>query len=86
MTITRYAPAVKRDGKFSGMWEMEDGDYVLHADHLAALTAIERAAYERGVRDAADAVPVDQYHESWMARMLVCARVRILALLTQEGR
>ena len=56
------------------------------ADAEAHLTAIERAAYERGVRDAADAVPIDQYHESWMARMLVCARVRILALLTQEGR
>ena len=55
-------------------------------DAQAALAAIERAAYERGVRDAADAVPVDLYHESWMARMLVCARIRILALLTQEGR
>lgn len=56
------------------------------ADATAALAAIERAAYERGVREAADAVPVELYHESWMARMLVCARIRILALLTQEGR
>jgi hypothetical protein len=56
------------------------------ADAQAALAAIERAAYERGVRDAADAVPVDRYYESWMAPMLIVARNRILALLTQEGR
>ena len=80
MTITRYAMAEDIGG--GNMHPSPTGEFVLHS----ALTAIERAAYERGVRDAADAVPVDQYHESWMARMLVCARVRILALLTQEGR
>ena len=51
------------------------------ADAQAALTAIERAAYERGVRDAAlkayqwgDADDGQDMHD------------RILALLTQEGR
>lgn len=49
------------------------------ADATAALAAIERAAYERGVRDAAKACDWgDIYGEN-----AVCA---ILALLTQEGR
>lgn len=56
------------------------------ADATSALAAIEHAAYERGVREAADAVPVDRYHASWMAPMLSITRNRILALLTQEGR
>lgn len=42
MTITRYDPAIKRDGKFSGMWEMDDGEYVLHADAQALLSHAAR--------------------------------------------
>lgn len=81
------------NGHHCGCQGSDVGEYLQHiikqqtpADATAALAAIERAAYERGVREAADAVPVELYHESWMARMLVCARIRILALLTQEGR
>ena len=36
--LTRYEPAVKRDGTFSGMWAIDDGDFV-HIDAvLAALS------------------------------------------------
>lgn len=48
------------------------------ADAQAALAAIERAAYERGVRDALAAVRVCDFR--WQAEDA------ILALLTQEGR
>ena len=53
-----------------------------HTAAQAALTAIERAAYERGVRDAA-AEAAD-----WWSNGGPSAEVsaRILALLTQEGR
>ena len=51
MTITRYE-MVRGDYDRHQMTEQDDGDYVLHTDHLAALAAIERAAYERGKAEA----------------------------------
>lgn len=85
MTITRYDPAIKRDGKFSGMWEMDDGEYVLHADAQAALTAIERAAYERGVRAMADMV-IGALAVPQIGTVPEIVRDVQRALLTQEGR
>lgn len=49
------------------------------ADAQAALTAIERAAYERGVREAAQACDWGDIYGDNAVRA-------ILALLTQEGR
>lgn len=77
MTITRYE-MVRGDYDRHQMTEQDDGDYATPADAQAALTAIERAAYERGVRDAAD-----QFNDGGQ---LVNPRAVILALLTQEGR
>lgn len=60
------------------------------ADAQAALTAIERAAYERGVRDAANTYRAQQGRDddegfpSW--DYFLSAEAAILALLTQEGR
>ncbi len=58
------------------------------ADAQAALAAIERAAYERGVRDAASEAEDERLDSIGCNPANVAARivVRILALLTQEGR
>ena len=80
MTITRY------QCRYEDAWHSEYGDYVLHTDHLAALAAIEWAAYERGVRAAAQVSSrynVNRGSGSATARAVTTA---ILALLTQEGR
>jgi hypothetical protein len=60
-----------------------------HTAAQAALTAIERAAYERGVRDAAEKCDAVRNHEDTTEDESVgalCCALEIRALLTQEGR
>ena len=74
------------NGHHCGCQGADVGEYLQHiikqqtpADATSALAAIERAAYERGVRDAAKAC---DWGDIYGDNAVSC----ILALLTQEGR
>ena len=79
MTITRYRMAEDIGGR--NMHPSPTGEFVLHS----ALTAIERAAYERGVRAMAD-MAIGALAVPQIGTVSEIVRDMQRTLLTQEGR